>query len=142
MNTESDATIIAAETMHGDLTQALLSEIRDLPQPWHALSEERQQAVIDRLHSQVSAAVAQAIGHIAAGGNKRIVATLEQINAKDGIKAVLTLGARDPSRHDLLDSVGQPVLIVVPPAEMLESSPPPRAEPNQRALPIGAPEEE
>lgn len=142
MNTESDFTIIAAETMHGDLTQALLSEIRDLPQPWHSLSEDRQQAVIDRLHSQVSAAVSQAIAHIAAGGNKRIAASLEQITARDGIKAVLTLGARDPSRHDLLDSVGQAVLIVVPPAELIEASPPPRAEPNQRALAIGAPDEE
>lgn len=142
MNTEHDAAAIAAETMHGDLTQALLSEIHNLPEPWQSMPEDRQQDVIDRLHSRVSAAVTQAIAHIAAGRNKRIAATLEQITAKDGIKAVLTLGARDPSRHDLLDSVGQAVLIVVPPAELIEPSQPPRAEPNQRALAIGSPDEE
>lgn len=104
---------ITIETMLGDLMKLTLDEIKAIPDVWQKLGEIAQQDVIDRVHMRTKEAIEKAVHLIASEGRKTIVGDLEQITIKDGYKAVINIRAGDPNRHELTDSVRQPVLIVV-----------------------------
>lgn len=104
---------IAAETMTGDLMSALIDELKLMPRPWPAMSEQDQQDVIYRAQERVQSAIRQAVEIIASDNRPTIVATVESVTVKEGIKAVLTLPKSDEQRHDLFDAAGQAVLLVV-----------------------------
>ncbi|HEV2540244.1 MAG TPA: hypothetical protein VGU03_11105 [Frateuria sp.] len=109
----ASAAAIAAETMTGDLMAALIDEMKTMPRPWPAMSEQDQQDVIYRAQERVQSAIAQAVNIIASDNRPTIVATVESVTVKEGIKAVLTLPKSDQQRHDLFDAAGQAVLLVV-----------------------------
>lgn len=127
---------LASETMLADLTQCLIDELKAAPDVWQKLSEDAQDDVIKRVASQVGDAVIKAVNLIAADSREVITAELEQITAKEGIKAVLTLAKHDPNRHALLDSVGKAVLIVVADAKQFMGGAIPKPDPDQGDLPI------
>lgn len=104
---------IATETMHGDLVQLCIDEMKAMPDVWQKLPQHLQQEVINRVQTRCGEAIRFCVHAIAAQGRDTVAADLEQITAKDGIKAVLTLSKNDPQRHSLLDAVGKPVLLVV-----------------------------
>ncbi|WP_408953014.1 hypothetical protein [Lysobacter sp. Hz 25] len=124
-----------ADTMLGTLTTVIVDEIKALPDVWAKLSEFKQDDVIKRVTSQVGDAVKRAVHLIATDGREVITANLEQITAKDGIKATLVLARHDENRHALLDAVGKPVLIVVAGSDGYMGGKIPKAERDQRALP-------
>lgn len=133
-----DQTIeLATETMLGDLTSFLIDELKAAPDVWQKLSEDQQDDVIERATSRVGDAVSAAVRMIAADSREVVTAELEQITAKDGIKAVCTLAKHDKNRHALLDSVGKAVLIVVADSNQFMGGDIPKAEPNQ--LPLDTP---
>jgi hypothetical protein len=109
-----DAQEIASITMVGDLLGALIDEIRTLPDVWQKTSEEKQGIIIERLTRRIEAAVSNAVHIIAADGKPQIVATLEGVGLKSKIKASLIVHAGNPLLHELFDSVGESVLIVLP----------------------------
>lgn len=125
---------IAAETMRGDLVSMLIDELKAAPDCWQKLSQAQQDDVIWRATRRVESSVRAAVNIIAADGRKVITSTLEQITAKDGIKAVCVLGKHDPNRHELLDSVGKAVLIVVADCDEYSGGEIPKGESDQRAL--------
>ena len=127
-----------ADTMLGTLTTICIDELKAAPDCWAKLSEDQQDDVIKRVTSQVGDAVREAVRIIATQGRDVIVADLEQITAKDSIKAVLTLAKHDPNRHMLLDAVGKPVLIVVASSEEFMGGAIPKADPNQLPLDVDA----
>lgn len=128
---------IAAETMRGDLVATIIDEIKAAPDVWAKMGQAQQDEVIWRVTNRVESVTRQAVNIIAAEGRKVITSTLEQITAKDGIKATCILGKHDPNRHELLDSVGKAVLIVVADAEQYKGGDIPRGEDEQRPLDLG-----
>lgn len=135
--TEAGATIeIAAATMSADLVSFLVDEFKAAPDVWPKLSEDQQRDVIYRASQRVGEAIRQAVRCIAADGREVIAAHLEQITAKDGIKAVVTLSKADPNRHALLDSVGLPVLIAVASDAPYIGGSLPQPEPDEPELPL------
>lgn len=133
--TPSDAILeLAAETMRGDLVSALIDELKAAPDCWPKLSQRQQEDVIRRITERCEHLVDQVVNIIAADGRQVITSTLEQITAKDGIKAVCVLGRHDPNRHELLDAVGKAVLIVVADSEAYQGGELPKGEADQREL--------
>ena len=135
---ESATEVLAAETMTGDLISAFIDELKLAPDVWPKMSQSVQEEVIYRATARVRANVTAAVRLIAADGRATITATLESITAKDGIKAVCNLGKHDPNRHELLDSVGKAVLIVVADSEQYGGGEVPKADADQPELPIAA----
>lgn len=106
---------LATATLTGDVRDFILDRLRyeQDKRPWHLRSEADQRDTVHRVESAVQDIVRRAVELIAAQGNRTIKATIEQVTVKDGIKAVLTMSRSDEQRHNLIDSVGFTVLIVV-----------------------------
>jgi len=136
MNAPATPTIeITAETMAGDLLAACVDELRLLPKPWPALPEVEQAEIIERLRNRVSHNVREAVNAIAADGRVTIVAELESITFKDGGKVALKIARTTAGKHDLIDAVGQSVLIVIAnPEEFMGGLGEVKADSDQRAL--------
>lgn len=116
-NYDDDTQEIARSTMIGDLVQAVIDEMKAAPTVWQKMDEISQQDVIDRVRRRVAYNVTQAIHIIASDERPTIVANLEQITVKNGVKAVMQLSKKDPSFHDLADATGEDLLIVLPHVE-------------------------
>lgn len=114
---EDSAIAIAEETMLGDMTRAMLDELKAAPDVWQKLSEAKQGEVIERLERRVADCVEQVVHIIASADRPTIRARLEQITTKDAVKAVCVLSRKDPGAHDLLDSVTEEILLVLPHSE-------------------------
>lgn len=106
---------VAAETLTGDLRDFVLDRLRHEQdkRPWDKRSEAEQRDTVHRVEAAVREIVAKAIEILAAGGRRTIRATLDQVTVKDGIVGKLVMMKSDPLRHQLFDSVGNAVLIVV-----------------------------
>ncbi|HHM8009580.1 hypothetical protein [Pseudomonas aeruginosa] len=84
---EQPATVVslAAETLGRDLLQALLQEVRVLPDVWPKLTEKKQADVIDRLRSTVERTVKYAVKLISAGERPAIGGITVLVLRKDEI---------------------------------------------------------
>ena len=125
----------AAETMHGDLVNAVLDELRHAQDVWQKLGEVEQQEVIDRVRNRTRSLIEQCVQLIAIQGFTRLRAKLDAITVKDGLKAVLTLSQYSESRHELIDAQGTTVFIVLADADVfIGSTDGIKADPDQGAL--------
>lgn len=122
-----------------DLLDALVLEVRMLPDVWPKLPQAKQQDVIERLRARVESAVVMATHLIAANARTAVPAMLESFaNTKSGLQAKLVLSKTCPARHELLDSQGQEVLIIVASAdEHMGDLDAVKGEPDQRAMDLG-----
>lgn len=108
---------MTADTIGQDLLTGLIQEIRLLPDAWQKLSAHKQRDVIDRLRIQVINNVKMAVRLIASDDKPTVTGELEQVTVKDKTKAVFIIRPSSLHFHDLLDSVGQDVLLVMSNAE-------------------------
>lgn len=106
-------TLIAADTMLGDLMACLIDEFKQAPDVWQKMPEHQQQDVIYRVQQRVQENIRAAVEIIASANRPTIVATVESVTVKEGIKAVVTLPKSDAQRHNLFDAAGQTVLLIV-----------------------------
>lgn len=138
MNAPQDFRAMTSESIGKSILQALVTEIKLLQDPWPRLSKEKQDFVIDRLRECVSANVGMAVHLLASEGRTVVTGDLEQINIKDGVKAVVKFSSKAENLDHLYDSVGQAVIVVVAAAAAhtggMESI---RGEPDQRAMDMG-----
>lgn len=126
---------MAAETMTGDLLAACIDELKIQRDVWPKLGEEEQQEAIYRLTARITENVRQAVEIIASANRPTIVATVESVTVKDGIKAVLTLQKHDEHRHELVDAAGTSVLLIVGGAsEYYGGTEKVKADPDQKTL--------
>ena len=131
---EQEPAALVADTMLGQMVQFVIDEIRAAPDVWAKLGEESQDQVIQRVQARSALIIRQAVHLIASEGREVISGDLEQITAKDEIKAVLKLARHDPKRHALLDAVGRRVLIVVVESEQYMGGTMPAPDSNQLPL--------
>lgn len=126
---------LAAETLTGDIATFLTDRIKHLPKVWAQMTENEQREVIDSAIMAAGHLVREAVTIIAADGRTTLQANLEKIEVKDGLKAVLALSRHDEHRHEMIDSVGKAVLIVVADAAQYSGGEVPKPDPDQRELP-------
>lgn len=136
---EAKATMnMTADTVGRDLLQALVQEIKLLPDVWPKLSKSKQDDVIDRLRDRVETKVKMAVHLIASEGRTVVAGDLDQITIKDGVKAVIKFSASAPSLHELYESSGKAVLVVVAnPAQHTGGMDEVTGEADQRAMDLG-----
>jgi hypothetical protein len=128
---------MAVDTLSGDMRDFILDRLRheQNKRPWHERSEAEQRDTIHAVEAHVQSAIRQAVELIAAQGLKTMRATLEQVVVKDGLKATLTMSKHDESRHQLLDSTGATVLVVVAdPEEFTGERAPVAVKPDQSTM--------
>lgn len=129
---------MTATTIGRDLLSALVMELKLLPKPWAKLSQSKQDDIIDRLRDRVDTNIKMAVHLIASEGRTVVQGDLDQVTIKDGAKVVIKIGRGAESLHDLYDSQGKAVLIVVadaqPHAAGMEKV---RGEADQRAMNLG-----
>jgi hypothetical protein len=106
---------LAADTLTGDIRDFILDRLRyeQDKRPWNARGEDEQRRTVQVVEEAVRKHVTAAIEIIAAGGRRTVSAVLSQVLVKDGLKGVIELSRFDDRRHQLIDSVGSRVLIVV-----------------------------
>lgn len=113
MNAPQDFRTMTADTIGKDLLQALVQELKLLPDTWPKLPQKKQDDIIERLRARVEHNVGMAVHLLAAQGRTVVAGDLEQITIKEGVKAVLKFSASAPSLHELYDAAGKAVLLVV-----------------------------
>lgn len=122
MSEQIEVAEIAEETFLGDLVSFVLEEMKYMPKQWALMSESEQGAVIERLDLRAKTIVKRAINILASQNRANVVAKIESITFKAGIKALLQVSPHAHFRHELADAEGQSVMIVIPNAdEILEN---------------------
>ena len=113
---------IARETLTGDIRDIILNDMKERKTslPWNMRPEAAQQDAIDQVTRMAQSVVERCVKIVAAGGRRVIHAHLAKVTVKDGIKAELELSKSDEQRHQLMDSVGASVLVVITDAEIYE----------------------
>lgn len=128
---------VSEQTMLGDLMKCVIEQVKVLPKPWDALSENEQREYLDRVDLQVADAVRQAIQIISSQGHNMVPAKVDSVTYKDGCKVVLkALGGIEHTIH-LAEAEGQIVNVIIPAGELMNDSGKPEADPDQRGLDLG-----
>ena len=113
MNTPQDFRTMTADTIGKDLLQALVLELKLLPEPWPKLAKKKQENIIDHLRSRVESNIKIAVHLLTAEGRTVVAGNLDQITIKDGVKAVVKFGFGAANLHELYEVAGKAVLVVV-----------------------------
>lgn len=139
MNDETKQTLsMTAETIGKDILQALVQEIKLLPDVWVKIPKAKQDDVIDRLRNRVETNVKMAVHLVASEGRTVVAGDLDQITIKDGVKAVVKFGSSAPNLHELYEASGKAVLVVVAnPAQHTGGMDEIKGESDQRAMDLG-----
>lgn len=130
LNTVGDK---AAGGMAAELIDAALSEVRALQRPWQQMTEDQQDEVLERLTGRVRDAVGDAIRILATRGATGLVCELESITVKKGAKATLAI-PKGELDEELLEAVGQQVILVVGMPDLSKEIEKPKADPSQGDL--------
>jgi S-DNA-T family DNA segregation ATPase FtsK/SpoIIIE len=112
---------LAHELLVHDLVEAGLFELKNLHSPYGKLNEGQQQEVIDRLTEAAEKAVHNAISIISSRNVSTIEVTMKEVkfNSKQ-LTLTSIVDAKDPNRHDLIDSAGRICLLVMAPDDYSE----------------------
>lgn len=119
--------------MQGDLVKVVIDELK-ASGTWQKLAQLDQDRTLERVDERVREAVAEAVRIIAADDRPTLLAKVESVMFKGTVKATLALEKSNPARHDLADSHGQEVLLVIPYGDRYLGGEKPKSEPNQRAM--------
>lgn len=108
-----------AETLVGDLRDAMLAELKDVAdgKPWNERPEAQQRAVVDRVHSAARGMVNKAVLLMSNKGFASLHGELVQVQVKDGFKAVVEIPRGADFRHELVDAAGKEVVLVLASSE-------------------------
>lgn len=124
---------VGRDTMQGDLVKVVIDELKAAG-TWQKLAQLDQDRVLERVDAQVRSAVEEVVRIIAADDRPTLLAKVESVMFKGTVKATLALEKSNPARHDLADSHGQEVLLVIPYGDRYLGGDRPKSESNQRAL--------
>ena len=132
---------LAHELMVHDMVEAQLFELRNTKMPFPSLCPEDQQEVIDRMTKRAGELVRSAVAIIGSRGAATIEVTMKEVKF-DSKKLTLTgiVDAKDPNRHELIDSAGRLCLLVMAPDDYYEGTDFVKPERNQRELPLSVAE--
>lgn len=133
-----DVREMTVNTIGKDILQALVQEMKLLPDVWQKLSQAKQDDVIDRLRARVEHNVRMAVHMLAAQGRTVVHGDLDQITIKDGVKAQIKFTSNAENLNELYGASGKAVLVVVAGEEEFTGGMDEVAgEPDQRAMDLG-----
>lgn len=133
----SPAIDFAENELAGILLETCVRQLEGLQTPWSMTSEANQMIHINKMRENITKAVKDAVLVIATQRHPAIKATVKSVNFDDGIKATLTLNRHETGRHDLADSTGSTVLIILTDAEsFLGGTEKVKGAPDQPELPL------
>lgn len=104
---------VAADSMAHDFLAALLAELRQMPDHWLRLNEDKQQATIDRLKDKIRTGTEKAVLMFMQGDFPAVAAELKGVSLGEEIKASLSVRRDALHRHALCDAQGQRVLVII-----------------------------
>jgi hypothetical protein len=129
-----------SDSVGADLLQALVQELKLLPDVWVKISESKQNDIIDRLRHRVQSNVATAVHAIASDNRATVIADLENVSIKEEIKATFRVSRSNAIEplHGLYSSINKScLLIVVSTAEHTAGMDEIKGESDQRAMDLG-----
>lgn len=128
---------IAHELLVRDLVEAALFELKNVHSPYSKLNEGQQQEVIDRITEKAKEAARAAVSVISSRNVSTIEVTMKEVkfNSKQ-LTLTSIVDAKDPNRHDLIDSAGRVCLLVMAPNDYEEALDSIQPERDQRDLPL------
>lgn len=128
---------LAHELLVHDLVESGLFELKNLHSPYGKLNEGQQQEVIDRLTEAAEKAVHNAISIISSRNVSTIEVTMKEVkfNSKQ-LTLTSIVDAKDPNRHDLIDSAGRICLLVMAPDDYAEGLDGIKPDRDQKDLPL------
>lgn len=118
---DTPPSMIAHELLVHDLVSAGLFELKNLHSPYGKLNEGQQQEVIDRFTEAATEAAMTAIAIISSRNVTTIPMMMKEVkfNSKQ-LTLTSIVDAKDPNRHDLIDSAGHLCLLVMAPDDYSE----------------------
>lgn len=134
---ENKGVVIGQRTMLGDLMGLIVNEFRSMSVLWHEMSEDEQDSLIGKIELRCEKAVNECGRIIASQGAPSMLATVESVTFRDGVKAVLKLPAGSGA-HALADRAQQTVLVAIPQSEQNMEGEKPVADPMQKPLDLAA----
>ena len=129
------------ETLSGDVRSAILDKFRGTNMTWSMMPEQQQRGFSLEIDQLAKYLVKEAVNLVAADGQPTIRALCGEVKRrKDGdIEAKISLKGTDEQRHELFDSTGLPILIVIADHERFIGEAEPEAiDPDQPDLIEGA----
>lgn len=129
--------IAEAETLSGDIRDALLTHVRSIKVPWTMLSEDEQQDTIDAISNTALHAVRKISATIAQRGFPHLVVGVGKWTVKDGIKLEVQAASLVDNIHKLAEhGNAAAILVLADPAEYIGERAPVKADKDQPDLPI------
>lgn len=99
--------------LSGILVARMVEELKAAPDVWQKLSEDRQDEALSRFRQFAETYVQRALAVFASADRPTLYATLDKVVVKDGIQATITMPKNSEDRHELFDSQGKDILVVV-----------------------------
>lgn len=110
--TEDDALDLAADTLHGDLRDAVLTHIRSMETPWSKMSEQAQGDKIYAVNNACERLVRRAVAIVASNGHAPMFGRIAKFTVKDEIKAELVAPSSVGNIEMIAENIGQPAIII------------------------------
>lgn len=134
---ETIINIAEAESLAGDIRDALLTHVRSIKVPWAMLAEDEQQNAIDAIENTAKTAVRQIASIIATRGLPSIVVGVSKWTVKDGIKLEVEASSIVENIHKLAEhGSSSAVLVLAEPSMYMGERAPAKADKDQPDLPI------
>lgn len=107
------AIALSSDTMAHDFLAALLAELRQMPDHWLRLNEQKQQQIIERLKEKIRAGTEKAVAMFLHGEFPAVSAELKGVAFGGSISATLSVARDALHRHALSDAQGKRVLVII-----------------------------
>lgn len=131
----SDPVARSREQLLGDLMRCAIDLASALPEPWQKLSERNQAAWLEIVEKQCAAATESAIAVLASQDWPAVAATVDTVTFKSGgVKAAVKISHASRGAHEIADSAGQQVLIIICDPDEFSSGEKPKPDPDQRSI--------
>lgn len=126
----------AEETLSGDLRDALLTHLRQLPKVWAKLSEREQSDIIYSVERLAEDYIRQAVAIIARRGFDVVPVVVKDIAIKGGeLKGKFTAHAREDTILPLADHQEKgAVMVLTDVSDFIGERAPAKADPDQRSI--------
>ena len=126
-----------ADTLSGDVRDALLTHLRSIKVPWMMLSEIEQAEHIAAVQNTAEHAVRRIVGLVAGGGMPHVTGTIAKFTVKDGIKVELNVTSLVSNICALAEhGKAAAVLVLSNASDFIGEHAPARPDPDQPDLPM------
>ena len=104
---------VTRERLSGALLELTVKNLERIDKPWSKVPEEQQRIALNAMGLAIDDLVAAAVQLIATDCRPCIVAEVDSVTFKDGVKAVVSMSKATAGRHELADATGNRVLIAI-----------------------------